>query len=127
VFSYGKFISGGSGFKVSEATFLTTPHPDFTKHPVVKKVTVLVLPSNPAIKKLYSKLPHVKVIPMKLKARLLNIDTMLTLMAIDESANLPLYLASVIRILRQMATENIKGFDYLKFKSKLKSCQFSPA
>ena len=96
-------------------------------HPTVKNITVLVSPSNPAIAKLYSRIPNVRVLPFKLKARSLDIDTMLTLMAVDESANPPLYLASVTKILRQMAMESNGEFNYLDFKARLKLCQFNPS
>lgn len=90
-------------------------------------MTVLVPPSNPAITKLYNRLPNVRVLPFKLTPRRLDIDTMLTLMAVDDSASPPLYLASVTKILRQMAMEDRGEFNYLDFKARLRSCQFNPS
>lgn len=52
---------------------------------------------------------------------------MLTLMAVDESASPPLYLASVTKILREMAMEDKGGFDYLDFRARLRRCQFNPS
>jgi hypothetical protein len=124
VFNYGKF---SSTFRISESAFLTAPHPAFFTHPAVKKITVLVSPSNPAIAKLYSRIPNARVLPFKIKTRSLDIDTMLTLMAVDESANPPLYLASVTQILRQMAMESSGEFNYLDFKARLRLCQFNPS
>ncbi|KAI9667623.1 MAG: hypothetical protein M1821_000440 [Bathelium mastoideum] len=124
VFNYGKF---NSAFKISEAAFLAAPHPAFSAHPAVKKITVLVSPSNPAIAKLYNRIPNVRVLPFKLKSHTLDINTMLTLMAVDESANPPLYLASVTKILRQMAMEGSGEFKYSDFKARLKLCQFNPS
>jgi hypothetical protein len=127
VFHYAKFSSRGSAFRISETAFLAAPHPAFPTHPTIKKITVLVSPSNPTIAKFYSRIPNVEVLPFKLKARSLDIDTMLTLMAVNESANPPLYLASVTKILRQMAMEGNGEFNYLDFKARLNQCQFNPS
>lgn len=49
---------------------------------------------------------------------------MLTLMNVDESDHVPLYMASVLQIIRKMATENV-NFDFSTFKRALKSQRFS--
>jgi hypothetical protein len=128
VFSYGEFSGNGAGFSLSEAAFLASPHTDFPEHPCVRKITVLTSPSNPSIRKLYNRLPNVTAIPFKLKAASLDIGAMLTLMAVNESATIPLYMATVESILRDLATESEDGgLNYREFKERLKLCDFNPA
>ncbi|KAF2125329.1 hypothetical protein P153DRAFT_425759 [Dothidotthia symphoricarpi CBS 119687] len=127
VFSYSQFGGDGSGFSISEAAFLGTPHPKFPNHPHVKKVHVWVAPSNYVkISRLYLLIPNVVVSQFKLKPRNLDIDTMLTLMNVAESNDTPLYMAAVTQILRQMATDG-GAFNYTDFKARLKKCRFNPA
>jgi hypothetical protein len=47
-----------------------------------------------------------------------------TLMAFDESNTVPLYMAQVQKIIRDLATE--RQFSYLEFKRRLKLCPFNP-
>ncbi|KAF2871091.1 hypothetical protein BDV95DRAFT_494743 [Massariosphaeria phaeospora] len=127
VLSYGHFGSGGVGFSISEAAYLVAPHRDFPKHPSVKRVTVLVSPSNfHNIAPLYTRIKNVTVLPMKLKPERLDVNTMLTLMAVDLTAEPPLYLVQVQGILRSMAEEG-RGFNYMQFKKRLEQCNFNPA
>jgi hypothetical protein len=57
VFSYGQFGGNGSGFTISEAAFLGAPIASGQPH--VKKVHVLVSPSNYVkIAKLYLRVPN---------------------------------------------------------------------
>jgi hypothetical protein len=126
VFSYGQFGGDGSGFSVSEAAFLATPHPAFPNHPHVTKINVLVSPSNYfKIARLYSRIPNVNVFRFKLKPQNLDIDVMLTLMNVSESDEQPLYMAAVTQVLRQMATEG-GAFDYFDFRARLSQCRFNP-
>jgi len=126
VFSYGEFSNGGSGFSVSEAAFLAAANKAVATNRV-KKVTVLTSPSNPAIKKFYRNIPGIEVLPFKLKAKSLDIGALLTLMAVNEKSEVPLYMAKVQSILRAIATENEDGvFDYNLFKQKIKLENFDP-
>ncbi|KAH3998766.1 hypothetical protein HBI38_094290 [Parastagonospora nodorum] len=126
VFSYSEFSSGGSGFTLSEAAFLGSANQD-TASQKVKKITVLVSPSNPAIKKFYRAIPGIKVLEFKLRAKSLDIATLLTLMGMNEKADVPLYMAKVESILRAIATENEDGvFDYSLFKQKIAMENFDP-
>lgn len=127
VFAYDDFSSDGSGFSVSEVAHLAAPHSAFPKHPSVKKITVLVSPSNPVIARIYSRLPNVTVVPFKLNPRSLTINTILTLMAVDESETIPLYLAQLTKILRDINVKNNGYFDYHAFRKQLKKCNFNPA
>lgn len=123
VFSYGDWVDGGAGFEISEAKYLVNPNPVFPTARV-KSVTVLVSPSNPAIKRSYEG-PGVKVIPFKLNAKSLDISTLLTLMGVDEKATVPLYMAKVEAMLRHIATNSKDGsLDYKLFKQMLAKERF---
>ena len=50
---------------------------------------------------------------------------MLTLMNVDESGRVPLYMAQVLRILRHMATTSVT-FDYMVFKQEIIKQKFEP-
>ncbi|KAF1962516.1 hypothetical protein CC80DRAFT_522292 [Byssothecium circinans] len=127
VFSYGHFSGDGSGYSVSEAAFLAAPHPKMPGGAHVKKVNVLVSPSNfVRISKLYLRIPNVTVSPFKLKPWNLDIDVMLTLMNVSESGEPPLYMAQVTQILRKMATSG-GPFNYMAFKTTLRQQKFNPA
>ncbi|KAF2245808.1 hypothetical protein BU26DRAFT_432433 [Trematosphaeria pertusa] len=126
VFSYGHFSGDGSGFSISEAAFLASPNPKMPGHPTVRKVQVLVSPSNYVrISRLYLRIPNVTVTAFKLKPWNLDIDIMLTLMNVSESEETPLYMAQVTQILRLMATAGVR-FDYGEFKKHIKACRFNP-
>jgi hypothetical protein len=126
VFSYGEWSSGGAGFNISEATYLTAPSKVVPGHRV-KRITVLTSPSNPAINRLYQRHPNVRIIPFRLKAKTLDISALRTLMAIDEKSTVPLYMAKVESILRSIAAKSMDGsLDYIKFKQALKLESFDP-
>lgn len=126
VFSYGEFSNGGAGFTVSEAAYLAAPNKIAAAHRV-KKVTVLTSPSHPTIRRHYQEIAGAEIIPFKLKAQSLDISTLLTLMAINEKVQVPLYMTRVESILRKIATESEKGvFDYDLFKEKLALESFDP-
>jgi hypothetical protein len=127
VFSYGHFGGDGTGFSISEAAFLASPKPGLPGAAHVKKVHVLVSPSNYVrISKPYLRLPNVSVSPFRIKPRNLDITTMLTLMNVSESEETPLYMAQVTQILREMSTAG-GTFDYNVFKLHLKKQKFNPA
>lgn len=127
VFSYGHFGGDGTGFSISEAAFLASPERGLPSGAHVKRIHVLVSPSNyMRISKLYLRLPNVSVTPFKIKPWNLDITTMLTLMNISESEETPLYMAQVTQILREMSTAG-GPFDYNVFKLNLKKQKFNPA
>ncbi|KAI1537805.1 ATPase [Pyrenophora tritici-repentis] len=126
VFSYGHFNGDGVGFSISEAAFLASPEAGVPGAANVKKVHVLVSPSNYVrISKLYLRLPNVSVTPFRIKPQNLDINTMLTLMNVNESEETPLYMAQVTQILREMSTAG-GPFHYETFKLHLKKQKFSP-
>lgn len=119
VFSYGEWSSGGAGFNISEATFLGSPHPKFPNQ-YVRKITVLYSPSNPAIKRMYERLPNVQMVPFRLKAKTLDIGALHSLMAVDEKSTTSLYMVTVEAILREIATKSADGsMDYAEFKRRI--------
>ena len=127
VFSYGHFSGDGSGYSISEAAFLAAPHPKLPGGAHIKKVNVLVSPSNfVRISKLYLRIPNVTVSCFKLKPWNLDIDIMLTLMNVNESGEAPLYMAQVTQILREMAASG-SSFNYDAFKLAIKQQNFNPA
>ena len=124
VFHYDE-ASSHMNFKPSEVAFLASPNPSFPNQPRVSKINVLVSPSNYlTLQPLYSQIPGVTVQPFKLHPKNLNIDTMLTLMSVDTSGSTPLYLSQVTKILRDMATNSSKAFNYLNFKRQLDATNF---
>jgi hypothetical protein len=126
VFSFAPFGGDGVGFTVSEAAFLAAPDHRLPGGAHVKRVHVLVSPSNfVRISKIYTRLPNVFVTPFRLKSRDLDIDTMLTLMNVSESDEPPLYMAQVTQILREMSTAG-GPFNYKAFKMCLKKKDFNP-
>lgn len=126
VFSYGEWSGGGAGFNVSEAAFLGAPHPRFPDH-FVKNVTVLYSPSNPAIKRMYERLPNVRMVPFRLKAKSLDIGALHSLMVVDDKSTMPLYMATVEAILRDIATKSADGsMDYIEFKRRIAQEKLDP-
>lgn len=115
VFSYGEWSNGGANFTLSEAISLATPAAGFP-HLKAKKITVLVSPTNPAIKTLYERY-DVQVIPFMLKPSSLDISALRALMAVDETSAVPLYMAKIESILRDIAMKSKDGVvDYSEFK-----------
>ncbi|OAG08656.1 uncharacterized protein CC84DRAFT_1086658 [Paraphaeosphaeria sporulosa] len=127
VFSYAQFSGDGFGFTISEAAFLASSDQRLPGGAHVKRVHVLVSPSNfVRISKLYRQLPNVLVTPFKLMPQDLDIDTILTLMNVSESIETPLYMAQVTQILREMSTAG-EPFNYKLFKLQLKKKEFNSA
>ncbi|KAE8352036.1 hypothetical protein BDV28DRAFT_149397 [Aspergillus coremiiformis] len=112
-----------------EAAFLSSVLPEWSNHGLSIPVRVLVPPSNfYNLKKVYSQIPNVEVLPFRLKTYHLNISIMLSLMSMDSSDRMPLYMSQVVRVLREMAIENHGGaFDYLDFRKRLKDLQLDRA
>ncbi|KAH9882532.1 hypothetical protein J1614_000768 [Plenodomus biglobosus] len=123
VFSYGDWVDGGVGFQISEATHLAKSLPAYPGARV-KRITVLVSPSNPGIKNSYQG-PNIRVVPFTLNAKALNISALLTLMGVNETATTPLYMARVEAILRSIARNSLDGsLDYKLFKDLLAKEKF---
>jgi hypothetical protein len=68
---------------------------------------------------MYSQIPNVEVKPFRLSPKHLNIGMMLSLMSISQCDGTPLYMAQVLRVLREMAIESSGCFDYRDFRKRL--------
>lgn len=113
--------------QVCEAVYLCSPSVE---------VRVLVSPTSyHRMAKLYGNLkglsPGCKVViePLILKQEYLNVERLMTFMAAtDNGEGLPLYMHSVLRVLREMALEpNAKpGIDYRDFRMRVEMLGLSP-
>ncbi|EXJ85552.1 hypothetical protein A1O1_05916 [Capronia coronata CBS 617.96] len=125
VFHFDKFTSSNST-QLCEAAYLCSSG---------VPVRVLVSPSNyHAMNILYRNLPGLpmgcpkpEVIPLRFREQQLNVTRMMTLMAVNEGGQSPLYLEVLYKILRDMSRENkgSGGLDYIDFKSRLGKQGFS--
>ena len=103
----------------SETAFLARVMPRYAQERPVP-LRVLVSPTNlHNLKKMYSQIPNVEVRPFKIQPKHLNISMMLSLMSISQNGGMPLYMAQVTRILRDMAMESGGSFDYCDFRARL--------
>ncbi|KAH9427500.1 hypothetical protein MCOR02_012130 [Pyricularia oryzae] len=125
LFHYDTFMSDNGG-EPCEAAYLASNRQ--------VKVRTLCAPTNiRTIQRVYSKIPNVAVEPLRLNERDLNTTRMMSLMAVNNSKGIPLYLHVILRILRDLrieqqeqsdtADECIPPFQYAKFKRGLeKEC-----
>ena len=132
LFHYDSFTSSFGG-QACEAAYLCSSGID---------VTVLVAPTNLSnMTSLYEKLPGLAasgrkpiVKPLLLDQKYLNAERLMTLMSAGGSEGpLPLYMQSMLQILREMALDSKRkpGVDYLEFKNRvlakdLTAAQLSP-
>ena len=128
VFSYSPFSGEGVDFNISEAAFLARAGVNLPPQSRAKKVTVLVSPTNwENMKRLYSRIPNVKVVPFRIRPEHLDVEAILTLMAVDPSEQLPLYMSDITRILREFARMGGRGINWKLFRTKLDRCDHNPA
>ncbi|KAI5815382.1 hypothetical protein BZA77DRAFT_265894 [Pyronema omphalodes] len=122
VFHFSAYTSEHA-FRPCEAAFLAVPNPSFNIKPV--PVTILVPPSNYLVlKAAYGQIPNVKVYPLRLRPKDLNINAMLTLMSVNaNNSNPPLYMSTVTKILRDMAAKSTV-FDFKQFRRELVLAKF---
>ncbi|KAJ5346958.1 uncharacterized protein N7506_000211 [Penicillium brevicompactum] len=103
----------------SEAAFLASALPQYA-HEQPVPLRVLVSPTNLSnLRGMYSQIPNIEIQPFKIHPKHLNISMMLSLMSVSQSGGIPLYMAQVARILREMAMESGGYFDYSDFRSRL--------
>lgn len=109
----------------SEAAFLARVMPQYGQERPVP-LRVLVSPTNfHNLKKMYSQIPSVEVQPFKIQPKHLNISMMLSLMSVSQGGEMPLYMAQVTRVLRDMAIESGGYFDYGDFRTRLQALQLN--
>ncbi|KAI6377322.1 hypothetical protein MCOR25_002577 [Pyricularia grisea] len=129
VFHYDTFVSDNGG-EPCEAAYLASNRN--------VKVRVLCAPTNiKTIRRVYSRIPHVTVEPLRLNESDLNTKRMMSLMAVDDTQGIPLYLHVIQRILRDLRLEQQKQpdradgrvapFQYAKFKMLLEQENMTPA
>lgn len=124
IFNFSEY-SSHTNFRPSEVAFLTSPNKQKPKHLKVKKVNVLISPSNyHSLNALYSEIPGVSVEPFLLRPEDVNIATMLTLMSVDNTQATPLYLGTVTKFLREMAAQSFGTFNYVEFRRRLDDAGF---
>ncbi|KAJ5197591.1 hypothetical protein N7449_008070 [Penicillium cf. viridicatum] len=120
VLQYDEYTSTASS-QPNEAAFLARVLPQYAYAKPVP-LRVLVSPTNfHNLNKMYSQIPNVEVRPFKLQPEHLNISMMLALMSVSQSGGMPLYMAQVIRVLRDMAIKSGGHFDYSEFRVRLKA------
>ena len=119
VFSFAEFNSQAN-FRLNEAAFLASLKKQNPAQLKANKVKVLVSPSNYlCLAALYSQIPAVEVQAFKIHPQNLNTSIMLTLMAVDNKQTPTLYMGTMTKILRQMATKSAENFDYARVRSLL--------
>ncbi|KAJ7639331.1 hypothetical protein FB45DRAFT_1055469 [Roridomyces roridus] len=100
-----------------EATFLSLPAGHPIDQALLPHVTVLCSPSNVERRRLaYSSLPHVLVQPLQLSEKDLTADRMLAIMGCSNLETAPLYLHTIMRIIRDIGSST---FSYLEFKRRI--------
>ncbi|ODA79664.1 hypothetical protein RJ55_05258 [Drechmeria coniospora] len=122
VFHYDTFCSDNGG-SPSEAAYLSS-NPDIN-------VKVLCPPTNiDQIKRVYSRLPNVKVEELRFDQADLNTKRMLDLMAVSSvQGGMPLYLHVITRILRELRIIQQKkrgAFEYAAFKRAIDGEELTP-
>lgn len=129
VFHYDTFVSDNAG-EPCEAAYLASNRQ--------VKVRVLCAPTNiKTIKRVYSRIPNVAVESLRLNESDLNTKRMMSLMAVDDTHGIPLYLHVIQRILRDLRLEQqqqpdradgrVAPFQYAKFKKLLEEENMTPA
>lgn len=104
----------------SEAAFLASVLPKYASEQKHIPLRVLVSPTNfHNLSAMYAHIPNVEVRPFKINPRHLNIGMMLSLMSMSKSDHMPLYMAQVLKVLREMAMESGGQFDYADFRKRL--------
>ncbi|KAH1573033.1 hypothetical protein KXW39_008486 [Aspergillus fumigatus] len=118
VLQFNEYSSSVSS-QPSEAAFLATVMPEYSQQHRIP-LRVLVSPTNfHNLKRMYSQIPNVEVQAYRIQPRHLNISMMLLLMSVSQNDSMPLYMAQVTRVLREMAMESGGCFDYLDFRERL--------
>lgn len=104
----------------SEAAFLASVLPKYASEQQHIPVRVLVSPTNfHNLSAMYAHIPNVEVRPFGINPRHLNIEMMLSLMSLSQGEHIPLYMAQVLKVLREMAMQSGGKFDYADFRRRL--------
>ncbi|KAL4784111.1 hypothetical protein BJX76DRAFT_357313 [Aspergillus varians] len=104
----------------SEAAFLASVLPKYVSQQKPLPLRVLVSPTNyQNLSKMYANIPNVEVRAFRIHPRHLNISMMLSLMSMSQADHMPLYMAQVLKVLRDMAIESGGSFNYTEFRRRL--------
>ncbi|THG98001.1 hypothetical protein EW026_g4117 [Hermanssonia centrifuga] len=114
--------AGGGLVQPCEAAYLAALDKDRGGDAIPPLVTVLVFPTNlHAMRKVYAGLPGVKVEPLHFAPEDISGERLLTMMKVDESIQMPLYMESIMALLRSMEG----NFDYRQFRGELDKQKFN--
>ncbi|KAI0344940.1 hypothetical protein BDW22DRAFT_1469295 [Trametopsis cervina] len=115
--------AGGGFVQPCEAAYLSQLNPNLRGEGIVPPpVTVLVVPSYlQSMKKVYAGLPNVRVEPLLFGPGDISGERLLSMMKVDESSQMPLYMESIMAILRSMQDE----FDYYAFRTAIEQQGFN--
>ncbi|KZV75964.1 hypothetical protein PENSPDRAFT_680684 [Peniophora sp. CONT] len=112
--------AGGGHIQPCEAAYLAALHPDRAGIARAPPVKVLVLPNCVnTMKGVYADLPNVTVEALRFTSADINAQRFLSIMKLDEGGQLPLYMETIMNILRSMDI-----FDYKRFRTTLDQQDF---
>ncbi|KAF8552599.1 hypothetical protein OG21DRAFT_1486101 [Imleria badia] len=118
------FGEGGPGSRPSEAAWVGVPS---DSSPKIKTPFVRVYVSKPSLntmKAVYEPLgKHVRVLPLLFNESELDAQAFLSMMAVGSSESAPLYIQTVLSVLRELS----ESFSYQRFLRKLEEKNFNPA
>ncbi|KAH2913589.1 hypothetical protein KXW25_000872 [Aspergillus fumigatus] len=126
VLQFNEYSSSVSS-QPSEAAFLASVMLEYAQQQRIP-LRVLVSPTNfHNLAKMYSQSPNVQVQAFRIQPRHLNVSMLLSLMSVSQNEGMPLYMAQVTRVLREMAMESGGCFDYLDFRKSLSALHLDRA
>ncbi|KAF4235812.1 hypothetical protein CNMCM8980_003207 [Aspergillus fumigatiaffinis] len=126
VLQFNEYSSSVSS-QPSEAAFLASVMPEYAQQQRIP-LRVLASPTNfHNLAKMYSQIPNVQVQAFRIQPRHLNVSMLLSLMSVSQNEGMPLYMAQVTRVLREMAMESGGCFDYLDFRKRLSALHLDRA
>ncbi|KAL7282218.1 hypothetical protein ACG7TL_003687 [Trametes sanguinea] len=112
------FSEGGQGALPCEAAWLACPKLDGVSSPIVR--VYVPKSSLVTLKKVYAKLgKHIKVRPLAFSHSELDVQAILSMMAVGSSESAPLYMQSILSILRELG----ERFTYPAFLAKVREAK----
>ncbi|KAF8651052.1 hypothetical protein AX16_004915 [Volvariella volvacea WC 439] len=121
VFNFDAAGTGGQA-RPCEAAYLSTMDPNRGGATFPPSVTVLVLPNCvDSMKQVYSNLPNVEVKPLHFSSTDIGGESLLSMMKLDSSTQMPLYMDVVMTVLRDM-----KEFSLERFRTEIEGKGLNP-
>lgn len=118
VLQFNEYSSSVSS-QPSEAAFLVSVMPEHAQQQRIPLRVLVSLTNFHNLEKMYSQIPNVQVRAFKIQPRHLTVSMLLSLMSVSQNDGMPLYMAQVTCVLREMAMESGGCFDYLDFRECL--------